>query len=77
MTRPSLLDFCGAGARLAPERGTALPPNLWAWQAKIDGVYARVTLDAVDRHLARPRLQPFGGLYTVVDIGTDAEAFVP
>mgnify|MGYP002629878548 CR=1 FL=1 len=38
---------------------------------------ARVTLDAVDRHLARPRLQPFGGLYTVVDIGTDAEAFVP
>jgi aminotransferase len=38
---------------------------------------ARVTLDAIDRHLGRPRLQPFGGLYTVVDIGTDAEAFVP
>jgi len=38
---------------------------------------ARVTLDAIDRHLARPRLQPFGGLYTVVDIGTNAEAFVP
>lgn len=38
---------------------------------------ARVTLDAVDRHIGRPRLQPFGGLYTVVDIGSDAEAFVP
>ncbi len=38
---------------------------------------ARVTLDAIDRHIGRPRLQPFGGLYTVVDIGTDAEAFVP
>jgi aminotransferase len=38
---------------------------------------ARVTLEAIDRHLGRPRLQPFGGLYTVVDIGTDAEAFVP
>ena len=38
---------------------------------------ARVTLDAVDRHLGRPRLTPFGGLYTVVDIGTNADAFVP
>ena len=38
---------------------------------------ARVTLDAIDKHLGRPRLQPFGGLYTVVDIGTNAEAFVP
>ena len=38
---------------------------------------ARVTLDAIDTHLGRPRLQPFGGLYTVVDIGTNADAFVP
>ncbi len=38
---------------------------------------AAVTLDAIDAHLQRPRLTPFGGLYTVVDIGTDAEAFVP
>jgi aspartate/methionine/tyrosine aminotransferase len=38
---------------------------------------AESTLDAVDRHLDRPRLAPMGGLYTVVDIGTDAEAFVP
>jgi aspartate/methionine/tyrosine aminotransferase len=38
---------------------------------------ARVTVEAVDEHLHRPRLQPMGGLYTVVDVGTDAEAFVP
>ena len=38
---------------------------------------ARVTLAAVDTHLGRPRLTPFGGLYTVVDIGTDADEFVP
>jgi aspartate/methionine/tyrosine aminotransferase len=38
---------------------------------------ARVTLDAVDRHLARPRLSPAGGLYTVVDVGGPADDFVP
>ncbi|HUE87577.1 MAG TPA: pyridoxal phosphate-dependent aminotransferase [Vicinamibacterales bacterium] len=38
---------------------------------------ARVTLQAVDQHLGRPRLEPMGGLYTVVDVGTDADAFVP
>jgi aminotransferase len=38
---------------------------------------ARVTLEAVDEHLGRPRLEPMGGLYTVVDVGTDADAFVP
>jgi aspartate/methionine/tyrosine aminotransferase len=38
---------------------------------------ARVTLRAVDEHLQRPRLEPMGGLYTVVDVGTDADAFVP
>ncbi|MEZ5288889.1 MAG: hypothetical protein R2712_29625 [Vicinamibacterales bacterium] len=38
---------------------------------------ARVTIDAVDRYLKRPRLEPAGGLYTVVDVGEDAEAFVP
>ena len=38
---------------------------------------AQITLDSVDRHLGRPRLTPFGGLYTVVDIGTNADAFVP
>ncbi len=27
--------------------------------------------------LERPRLTPMGGLYTVVDVGTDADAFVP
>jgi len=38
---------------------------------------ARVTVSAVDEHLRRPRLQPMGGLYTVVDVGSDADAFVP
>jgi aspartate/methionine/tyrosine aminotransferase len=38
---------------------------------------AQVTLRAVDEHLQRPRLRPMGGLYTVVDVGTDADAFVP
>ena len=38
---------------------------------------ADITIAAVDRHLGRPRLAPSGGLYTVVDIGTNAEEFVP
>jgi aspartate/methionine/tyrosine aminotransferase len=38
---------------------------------------AQVTIDAVDKHLRRPRLVPAGGLYTVVDVGRDAETFVP
>jgi len=38
---------------------------------------AHVTIAAVDAHLKRPRLVPAGGLYTVVDVGRDAEAFVP
>jgi aspartate/methionine/tyrosine aminotransferase len=38
---------------------------------------ARVTAEALDEHLARPRLHSMGGLYTVVDVGTDADAFVP
>ena len=38
---------------------------------------AQVTLKAVDTYLQRPRLTPAGGLYTVVDIGTNAEEFVP
>ncbi len=38
---------------------------------------AQVTIEAVDRHLGRPRLTPAGGLYTVVDVGRDADVFVP
>jgi aspartate/methionine/tyrosine aminotransferase len=38
---------------------------------------ARVTVDAVDEFLGRPRLVPAGALYTVVDVGTDADEFVP
>ncbi|MGE3277714.1 MAG: pyridoxal phosphate-dependent aminotransferase [Vicinamibacterales bacterium] len=45
-----------------------------------NGLYkeaARVTVEAVDEFIGRPRLTPAGGLYTVVDVGTDADAFVP
>jgi aspartate/methionine/tyrosine aminotransferase len=38
---------------------------------------ARVTVEAVDEHLRRPRLEPMGGLYTVVDVGINADVFVP
>jgi len=38
---------------------------------------ADVTLRAIDTHVQRPRLKPAGGLYTVVDLGTSAEDFVP
>jgi aspartate/methionine/tyrosine aminotransferase len=44
-----------------------------AWYAEA----ARVTVDAVDEHLQRPRLVPAGGLYTLVDVGMDADRFVP
>jgi aminotransferase len=38
---------------------------------------ARVTVDGVAEHIQRPCLVPAGGLYTVVDVGDDADAFVP
>ncbi len=38
---------------------------------------AQVTIEAVDRHLERPRLVPTGGLYTVVNVGRNADTFVP
>lgn len=40
-----LTDYVGAGARLTPERGLELDAKRWAWMPKIDGVYARVSLD--------------------------------
>jgi len=45
-----------------------------------NALYARaatVTLEAIDAHIGRPRLVPSGGLYTVMDVGRDAETFVP
>jgi aspartate/methionine/tyrosine aminotransferase len=54
--------------------------SLRTYVAETNAMYknaAAVTLAAVDAHLQRPRLTPAGGLYTVVDIGEDAEAFVP
>jgi aminotransferase len=38
---------------------------------------AQVTAEAVDTYLGRPRLDSMGGLYTVVNIGSDADTFVP
>jgi aminotransferase len=35
------------------------------------------TVEAIDEHLGRPRLEPAGGLYTVVDVGAHAGEFVP
>lgn len=49
VTRPHhhrvLTDYCGAGSRLPPDRGLALDTRRWAWMPKVDGVYARVSLD--------------------------------
>lgn len=38
---------------------------------------AEVTLAAIDRHIGARRLSPAGGLYTVMDVGRDADRFVP
>jgi len=54
--------------------------SLGRYVAWANGLYreaARVTLAAIDAHIGRPRLTPAGGLYTVMDVGRDAEAFVP
>ena len=48
-----------------------------AWANTLYQEAARVTLDAIDEHLKRPRLTPMGGLYTVVDVGSNADEFVP
>jgi aspartate/methionine/tyrosine aminotransferase len=60
---------------------SAIPDgSLRRYVSESNAVYraaARATLDAIDRHLRRPRLVPAGGLYTVVDVGRDADAFVP
>jgi len=41
----TLTDYVGAGARLTPEKGLELDPKRWAFMPKIDGAYARVSLD--------------------------------
>lgn len=38
--------YVGAGARLTPDKGLDLDARRWAWMPKIDGCYARVTLNA-------------------------------
>jgi aminotransferase len=37
---------------------------------------AHATIEAIDEHLGLPRLVPEGGLYTVIDVGRDADVFV-
>lgn len=37
---------------------------------------ARHTVECIDRHLGMPRLEPEGGLYTVMDVGRDGDEFV-
>jgi aspartate/methionine/tyrosine aminotransferase len=54
--------------------------TLAEYVARTNGLYreaARVTVAALDEHVGRPRLDPMGGLYTVVDVGSDADVFVP
>lgn len=43
------LDYCGAGALLDPDRALQLDDRRWAVQPKIDGVYARASLDGAGR----------------------------
>jgi aminotransferase len=47
------------------------------WANALYANAARVTLAAIDEHIGRPRLTPAGGLYTVMDVGADADVFVP
>jgi aspartate/methionine/tyrosine aminotransferase len=61
-------------------KGAIADGSLKKYVAQTNALYkfaADVTLDAIDTYLRRPRLTPFGGLYTVVDIGTNADEFVP
>ena len=61
------------------ERAT-LEDSLRPYVERVRGLYeeaARVTVEAVAEHLGRPCLAPGGGLYTVVDVGGDADTFAP
>ncbi|UCE36954.1 MAG: pyridoxal phosphate-dependent aminotransferase [Thermoplasmata archaeon] len=37
---------------------------------------ANTTISAIDHHLGKPRLEPDGGLYTVMHVGEDSDEFV-
>lgn len=65
-----LTDYVGAGARLAPERGLALDPRRWAWAPKVDGCYARVSLDRRGRiaHVLSRAGAPLGEAADLVGI---------
>lgn len=54
--------------------------SLRAYVDRANALYreaARVTLEAIDTHIGRRRLTPSGGLYTVMDVGRNADEFVP
>ena len=54
--------------------------SLRAYVQRVNELYqaaARATIEALDEHVQRPCLVPAGGLYTVVDVGVDPDAFVP
>jgi aspartate/methionine/tyrosine aminotransferase len=39
-------------------------------------VAAKTTIKAIDKHLGMPRLEPDGGLYTVMAVGEDSDEFI-
>lgn len=58
----------------------ALPDgSLEAYMADTNALYQRAgqhTVECIDRFLGMPRLDPEGGLYTVMDVGRDGDDFV-
>ncbi|MCH1569741.1 MAG: pyridoxal phosphate-dependent aminotransferase [Longimicrobiales bacterium] len=58
----------------------ALPDgSLEAYMDETNRLYAqagRHTVECIDRYLGMPRLDPEGGLYTVMDVGRDGDDFV-
>lgn len=62
-----LLDYAGAGSRLDPSAGLALDPARWAWQPKVDGVYARISTDRAGRIVTL--LHRSGAPVSVADAG--------
>ena len=60
-------------------KGAIADGSLAHYVAETNAAYSRAadaTIAAIDRHLGLPRLTPSGGLYTVVDVRRDGEAFV-
>lgn len=58
--------YAGAGARLAPEQGLALPQRRWAWQPKRDGAYAELLTD--DGGIVTDVITRSGEAHNAVDV---------